>query len=62
MMSKSAIIFRRLDDIKLREPLRPGILVKKLCERGSAEKLDVGYMWYETGTKGRTHYHDAEEP
>jgi len=60
-MPKSKIIFRRLDDIGLREPLRPGILVKKLCEKGSAQKLDVGYMWYETGTKGRKHYHDTEE-
>jgi len=51
MMSKSEIIFRRLDDIRLREPLRPRILVKKLCEKGSAQGLDIGYMWYETGTK-----------
>ena len=61
---RSTMLIRDIADVGLQPQTSPGVRTKRVCEKGTAENLLVGIMWWDAGSKlagVQPHYHSVEE-
>ena len=61
---RSTMVIQNIEDIKLQPQRFPGVRTKRICEKGNAEHLLAGIMWWDPGSKlagVQPHYHSVEE-
>ena len=61
---RPSIVFQNIEHIQLQPERAPGVRTKRVCEKGNAEHLLAGIMWWDPGSKLagiQPHYHSVEE-